>query len=394
MVSSTFYDLREIRQQLASMISDELGYKALISESPLFPIEPDIAAIENCRRRVEEDVDILVLVIGRRYGSIYLESGKSITNIEYAAARAKGIPIYVFIDNQAQTLFEAWRGAVGETKRAIGSAVEDARLFEFIERIRVDDGVWTNGFTNAADITSSLRAQLAFLMKSGLDDRVALRNLDREFLTTLSYEAYRIAVERPNLWEFSLLAQVLADEVQSSATKRREHDLGLRYGPTTSIPDAQVFGWMLTRWREFQNLLANAKSIASQVEAAFGPPGTPGSVVDIVFVSRQLGKIYNGFIDWSQLVRQGHASAADLQGLIDSASGAGEECMAAIEQFPTKVREAVATAISESNGDTDRSGAHRVIKIRLGFDINTEPMHKALDDFARARGIKVEGGGV
>src|SRR5690349_2014981 len=64
MVSSTFFDLKEIRQQLAAMISSELGYHALISESPSFPVEPDVDTIENCKRRVERDADILVLVIG------------------------------------------------------------------------------------------------------------------------------------------------------------------------------------------------------------------------------------------------------------------------------------------------------------------------------------------
>ena len=33
MVSSPYYDLREVRLQLASFLSDELGYRVLISES-------------------------------------------------------------------------------------------------------------------------------------------------------------------------------------------------------------------------------------------------------------------------------------------------------------------------------------------------------------------------
>jgi len=55
MVSSTFYDLRQIRADLSSFISDELGYIPLLSELPSFPIDPDFDIIENCRRRVNQN---------------------------------------------------------------------------------------------------------------------------------------------------------------------------------------------------------------------------------------------------------------------------------------------------------------------------------------------------
>ena len=70
MVSSTFYDLRQIRSDLRQFIKDDLGYSALLSEFPSFPVDPDKDTIENCRKRVEANTDILVLVIGGRYGSI------------------------------------------------------------------------------------------------------------------------------------------------------------------------------------------------------------------------------------------------------------------------------------------------------------------------------------
>lgn len=52
MVSSTFYDLRQIRKDLDVFISEDLGYIPLLSELPSFPVDPDVDTIENCRRRV------------------------------------------------------------------------------------------------------------------------------------------------------------------------------------------------------------------------------------------------------------------------------------------------------------------------------------------------------
>ncbi len=90
MVSSTFYDLRQIRADLGRFVMDELGYVTLLSELPSFPVDPDLDTVANCRARVERDADIFVLVIGGRYGSINGKTNKSITNLEFLAARQKG----------------------------------------------------------------------------------------------------------------------------------------------------------------------------------------------------------------------------------------------------------------------------------------------------------------
>jgi hypothetical protein len=50
MVSSTLYDLRHIRADLARFIADELGYIPLLSELPSFPVNPDLDTVANCRR--------------------------------------------------------------------------------------------------------------------------------------------------------------------------------------------------------------------------------------------------------------------------------------------------------------------------------------------------------
>src|SRR6266536_3256695 len=94
MVSSTFYDLRQLRADLARFIADELGYQALLSELPSFPVDPDLDTIENCQARVRENVDVFVLVIGGRYGSIDDKTSRSVTNLEFLAARQKGLPVY------------------------------------------------------------------------------------------------------------------------------------------------------------------------------------------------------------------------------------------------------------------------------------------------------------
>lgn len=69
-VSSTCYDLKQIRQDIREFIEEDLGYEAILSEYNSFPIDPDRDTINNCLRVVEQRADIMVLIIGNRYGYI------------------------------------------------------------------------------------------------------------------------------------------------------------------------------------------------------------------------------------------------------------------------------------------------------------------------------------
>src|SRR5262249_12595922 len=143
MISSTFYDLRQIRADLSAFISDELGYIPLLSELPSFPIDPDFDTVDNCRRRVDQNADILILIVGGRYGSIDQDTDKSITNLEFLAARNKGIPIYAFIDKAILSLVPIWKANPAGNFAAV---VDTPRVFEFIDLVRSQERVWTFAF--------------------------------------------------------------------------------------------------------------------------------------------------------------------------------------------------------------------------------------------------------
>ena len=107
-VSSTCYDLKQIRKDIKDFIEHHLGFDAILSEYDSFPLDPNIGNIQNCIRIVRERADIFILVVGNRYGHI-TGNGKSITNLEYINARAKGIPIYVFVDKSLLNVLPIWK---------------------------------------------------------------------------------------------------------------------------------------------------------------------------------------------------------------------------------------------------------------------------------------------
>lgn len=171
MVSSTFYDLKQVRADLSKFIADELGYIPLLSELPAFPIDPDLNTIENCRARVEKNADIFVLIVGGRYGSIADKTDKSITNLEFLAARQKGIPIYAFIEKRILTILPIWQANKGADFKA---TVDTPALFEFVEEVRTQAKVWSFPFDTAQDIIETLRIQLAYLFNDSLSIRKKL----------------------------------------------------------------------------------------------------------------------------------------------------------------------------------------------------------------------------
>jgi hypothetical protein len=98
-VSSTCYDLKQIREDVKEFFEDNYGFQAMLSDFDSFPIDPCVGTFENCLNNVDKCADFFVLIVGTRYGYV-TDNGKSITNLEYLHAKAKGIPLFIFISKQ------------------------------------------------------------------------------------------------------------------------------------------------------------------------------------------------------------------------------------------------------------------------------------------------------
>lgn len=302
MVSSTFYDLRQIRADLARFITDDLGYIPLLSEFPSFPVDPDLDTIDNCITRVERNADILVLVIGGRYGSVDANTDKSITNLEFLAAKRKGIPIYAFVEKGILANLPVWK----DNPRGDFSAVVDTpRLFDFVESVRTQDRVWTFSFETAQEITTVLRLQLAHLFRESLTlrQRIGGSGLP-QYSAFLSPKSLRIALEKPNLWEYRLFFQSWLDELERRADHIKAYKADLAIGRAEHVPASNAYMWLGTRFHELQGFVTSSKRLISEsAKEAFGPIGQPGNAEDILWVSRSLGLMLDKILDWAHGLR-------------------------------------------------------------------------------------------
>jgi hypothetical protein len=364
MVSSTFYDLAQVRTDLREFLEDEVGYRSLLSEHPSFPIDPDADTIENCRRRVEQDADILVLIIGGRYGYVDAASDKSVTNLEYLAARAKGIPIYAFVDRTVTAVLPVWKS---NPDADFSGRVDSVRLFEFVEQVRSEDRVWTQEFGRAQDIVAALRIQFAHLTADGLRWRRRLQGRAQREFRGLHGEALRLALERPMAWEYRLFGQVLSDEVEASEDLIREHRLGLLIGPGQHAPSGDMTWWIQAQLAELENLVeAGTLLLNESLPEAFRPPGTPGDVTEIVFVARQLGAIHRHAVEWSQRVRRAHVPER-FRPLVNEMAWFSDSIIERLGSFgPDVLRQ-----VEEGLADLPEPGEEpKTIKITLTFELS------------------------
>lgn len=164
-VSSTCYDLKQIRQDIREFIEADLGYEAILSEYDSFPIDSDKDTINNCLRVVEQRADIMVLIVGSRYGYITDHGEKSITNLEYLRAKAKGIPIFVFIDQKVSNILPVWKK---NKEMNFSDIVDSEKIFEFVDTLRNKDSNWVYEFNTGQDIIKCLKNQLAYLVNDSL----------------------------------------------------------------------------------------------------------------------------------------------------------------------------------------------------------------------------------
>ncbi len=141
-VSSTYFDLKHVRSSLESFITT-LGFDIVLSEKGKIAYSPDLPLDESCYKEAQAS-DILVLIIGGRYGSEatpqtagakdFFNRYNSITKKEYLAARDKGVPIYILIERSVYTEYETYLRNK-ENTGIVYAHVDSINVFELIEDI-------------------------------------------------------------------------------------------------------------------------------------------------------------------------------------------------------------------------------------------------------------------
>ncbi len=169
-ISSTFYDLRQIRIELDKFI-EGLGYEPVRNEVGDIPYGKDDDLQSYCYKEIS-NVDIVVSIIGGRYGSeasnVEPSEEYSVSQMELKTAWREDKQVFIFIENSVLTEYETY--LINKDKTDIRYRfVDNSNIYKFIEEIK---GLSSNnnikGFDTADDIKAYLKEQLAGLFKQFL----------------------------------------------------------------------------------------------------------------------------------------------------------------------------------------------------------------------------------
>ena len=173
-ISSTFYDLRQVRANLDLFI-EQLGYDPVRNEEGDIPYGKEEALEEYCYKEIKS-VDILVAIIGGRFGSESKRNSSSISQLELKTAINENKQVYISIEKNVLSEFETYLLNKGTT--ANYRYVDDKRIYEFIEEIKsYNTNNAIQSFETASEITKYLKEQFAGLFQRFLEERTRLKEI-------------------------------------------------------------------------------------------------------------------------------------------------------------------------------------------------------------------------
>lgn len=303
-VSSTCYDLKQVREDIKEFFQHNYGFEVMLSEFNSFPIDPCKGTFENCLKNVDECADFFILIVGTRYGYI-TDQGKSITNLEYLHAKAKGIPIYVFVSKQLYDCLPLWRK---NKDGDYSSVVDNSKIFEFVSEIYDEAHQWVYTYDSVRDITVTLKNQLLLTFVDGLKYKKLIGKPKYSLLESdISNDALRVLIEKPYAWECKFFAYVIKDEFSKLNRSRWNYKYGFfEEHPISFEPSAFISG-VSEKFNEMIKLTEYLGTLLNTVvQDAVGELGTPSDLELLIYVSKQLASLYERVINWGLYFKSLH----------------------------------------------------------------------------------------
>ena len=159
-VSSTYYDLKHVRNDIEVFLKT-MGYEPVMHEKSGVPYTQNEPLEESCYSELST-CDIVICIIGSKYGTQSMNSNYSITMQELNSAIKDQKKIYIFI--QKDVYIENRTYKTNDKFKCV--CAENLKIHEFIAEIQ--DSVRTHPiveFENISDIIDNLRSQFAGLFQ-------------------------------------------------------------------------------------------------------------------------------------------------------------------------------------------------------------------------------------
>ncbi|MCQ6959015.1 DUF4062 domain-containing protein [Mucilaginibacter aquariorum] len=218
-ISSTDYNLKDLRAELARFLS-ELGYRPILSSAEGFPdSSPNLEPWESCIPVLEQSF-VMVLVIDGRYGTALdwknshtclQEKNISPTHGEYIYAHHSRKRMLVFIRDEVMTYYQSYRTAFKKcgkdfekTKEVMEQTLPeyiDFETLQFVHQVKTTKPIpWIKEFKDITEIKKEVQKKMLnelaelFLIKNARLETV-VSSFDK-VMHTLSIDEQRNVLNR------------------------------------------------------------------------------------------------------------------------------------------------------------------------------------------------------
>ena len=177
-ISSTFYDLKYIREDLANFVRS-YGYEPILFEDGDIGYTPGKNLDSSCYESMRNS-DMVILIIGGEYGSAASGEKKdefkeymSITRNEFRTAVESGIPIFVMIDKKVMAEYGVYEANYIAIEKDIMKmtfpTTKNVNVFRFIKEIKGIVTLPIQEFERSSDIKGFISKQWADMFKNYLN---------------------------------------------------------------------------------------------------------------------------------------------------------------------------------------------------------------------------------
>lgn len=183
-ISSTCFDLSEIREQLQKFVRS-FGFDPVLSEFGDIFYHPDLHTHDACIYEVS-NCQLFILIIGGRFGGHYTsDKTKSITNAEYDAAKKQRIPIFTYVRKGVLSSHHVYKQNKDKDfvnhidYPSIEKKEHAIEIFKFIDEVRrAPTNNSIEGFDKFIDIETHLKKQWAGMFFDFLKNAEVKKQID------------------------------------------------------------------------------------------------------------------------------------------------------------------------------------------------------------------------
>lgn len=210
-ISSTYYDLKQVRTNLEIFIKN-LGYEPILHEKGSIPYGRKFSLEEYCKKEIQY-CDIVISIIGGRYGSESNDNERSISQNELKIAFDLEKQVYIFIEKNVLAEYSTY--LKNKNKNDIEfHYVNNKKIYEFIDEIySMPSNNQIYAFESSDDIIDYLKSQWAGLFQRLLEEesqKTEIRIIERMSETASSLDKILSYLKSTNPEKSEMMQNILS----------------------------------------------------------------------------------------------------------------------------------------------------------------------------------------